>query len=521
MKQFKVMLTGQQARKKLKEGIDKVAEIIGATLGPAGRNCVIENDGGRKVPMIVNDGVTIAHNIIMEDPIADQGAQLLVNVATKTSDMAGDGTTTSVVLAKAIIDEAEERSKPLLGGTQNNVMDIKREIEENCKKTVEELKKMAVPVEDKADMEKVAIVAIENEEMGKMVADIVDKVGPNGYVIAESGFKYETEYEVINGMRFIGSYISPSLINDRETLRSVYEDVAVLVTERDIDNVDELDQICGKVVGDLKKKRFVIISPKFDHLVIIPTMIETTLKASLGRGFKVLGIKVPSLDRDQLEDIAIYTGATFISKEGKKQLSEVEAADMGIAKKIVVDEDNAFIFEGGGDKEVIEERIKLAKSQLKAEKTDYFKPRLEERIASLSGGIGIIRVGTKTDIERNYLRLKVQNCVNSTRSAKEEGVVAGGGLALKKIAEILPENILTKALKAPWKKIQDNAPGKKLAVGKDILDPVKVARVALENACSMAGLFITTESCCVWERSPLDREIKRLIVESGTDMENR
>ena len=515
------MPTSGEARKKLKEGIDKVAEIIGATLGPAGRNCVLENEGGRKVPLIVNDGVTIAHSIIMEDPIADLGAQLLVNVATKTSDMVGDGTTTSVILAKAIIDEAEERTKPLLGGSQTNVMDTKREIEENCKKVVEELKKMAVPIKDKLDLERVATVAVESEEIGKIVADIVDKVGPNGYVIAESGFKYETEYEVIKGMRFIGSYISPSLINDRETLRAVYEDVAILVTERDIDNLEDLQSICNKVGADLKKKRFVIISPRFDQLVIVPTIVETTLKASLQTGFKILGIKVPSLDREQLEDIAVYVGATFIGKEGTKRLSEVEAVDMGIAKKVMVDEDNVFIFDGDGDEETVEERVKLIKTQLTAEKTDYFKPRMEERIASLSGGVGVIKVGTKTDIERNYLRLKVQNCVNSTRSAREEGVVSGGGLALKKVAETLPDNILTKALKAPWKKIQDNAPGRKLTIGKDILDPVKVVRTALENACSMAGLFITSESCIGWERSPIDRELQRIIVEAGTNKENR
>ena len=512
MKNYTIVAIGKEAKDKLKKGIDTVADIIGATLGPAGRNCVLEY--GDKTPRIVNDGMSIAQSILLEDEIENQGAQVLIDVAMKTSAMVGDGTTTSVILARAIINEAKKRlPDKVLGVNSANAMEVKREIEKACQEAVEQIKKASVSIKDKTDIEKVATIAMESEPIGKIIAETVNKVGKDGYIMVESGFKDKPEYEVINGMKFIGSYISDLLITDKSKREAVFNDVAVLSTNLDITSAPELDKMVKIIAGDLKKYNFVIISPNFEGTIITPSIIETTLKAPMMKvPFRILGIKVPTLDNEQIEDIAVATGGVFISKESGKELSEVEAADFGLARKVITNEDDTIIIGGGGTKEEIAERVKTLKENIKIEKTDHFQKVISQRIASLSSGVGLIKVGSKTDVERNYIRLKVQNAVNSARAAMEEGVVQGGGLTLKKIAETLPKSILTEPLKTPFKQIQENAGGN-LEIGKDIIDPAKVQRVALENACSMAGLLITTESVVCFEKKPFEQEITRLMME--------
>lgn len=500
MKRFKLVERGSSARKKLKQGMNTVYDTVKDTLGPAGRNVVIEEKAPKK-PTITNDGISIAKRIVLKDEFEDLGGQILVNAALKTNDKVGDGTTTSMVLGMNIINEAfkEVGDQELDVSIKSNVMDIKRKIDENRIKVLEELDKMKKPVKNLEELTKVATAAVEDPEMGRVIAEMIDKIGVDGYITVESGFKDMVIPETIQGMKLPVSYLDSILAtNDRK--EAIREDVRILVTNRDIEKQKDLIPIMQKLLRE-GIQELVVFAPKFDK----PVRPLIYFNVSSGK-FYTLAVKSASLTDEQFEDLAIYTGAKFFDKregEAGELGDKVSVKDLGKAQKIRVNEDDTVIIGGKGKASDVKAHIEKLKGNLEEEKTKPFQNKIKQRIASMSSGVGVIKVGAKTDVERNYIRLKVEDGVYATKAAVEDGVVPGGGLALKKVSEKLPKNILTEALKSPYNQIQENAGGK-LKIGKDVLDPVKVVKTAFENACSMASVFITIESAVANECRDLE-----------------
>ena len=511
--EFKKIRTNQEARDALKKGIDLVANIVGGTLGPAGQNVVIEAKGlgwGRtRAPVITNDGVSIARQIVLEDEIEDMGAQSLIDVAVKTNEMVGDGTTTSVVLAHAIIDKIfkklDEEKLLLKGGI--NIRDFYNQVNESCAKVVEKLKAMAKPIKEKKDIENVAMISLANEELGKMVAGMVHKIGKDGLITVEEGYGYETKTELVSGMKKVGSYLNEQLMTNSRK-EAVLKDPIILVMSGRIEDQTKLKGVCDWLLKN-QKKELVVICEGYSK-EIAPFVVFNKIKAV----FYCLAIKAPALTISELEDVAIYTGAKFIDQNQGMNLEHLEMTDLGRAEKIVVDKDDIFIVKGKGDKKAIDERIeKLKVERDEVEKTDMFKKKIDKRIASLSGGVGLIEVAAKSDAETEYLLRKVEDSVLACKAAMEEGIVKGGGLALKEINDELPkDDILKDILDKPYEKIQENAGGQ-LEIGDNVIDPVKVVRVALENACSMAGIFITVQCAIAWKKNKLTDELGKLLQE--------
>ena len=467
-------------------------------MGPAGKNVLLVKRGPDR---ITNDGVTVARSIVLRDEIENLGAQAARESAIKTSEMVGDGTTTSSVLALAILDKfmGDVDDKVLGAVGQRNMMEIKREIMEAYKQVVEELKKIAKPISTRQDLEAVATVALENETLGKIVAEIVETVGINGFVSVDEGFREETEYEIIQGMQFDGTYIADELVNT--TWREVrYEDTPIIVYGGEIESYYVLNDLVKYVIEHLKKGKLFIIAEKFSK-DIIQFFVGTTKTGK----FQLLGIKAPSLTPEQLEDIAVYTGGVFfnIAKGDKVSFEKLGPDCFGNAKKLTADRDKVIIIGGRGDQEIIDKRIEMLKEHEKIEKALPLKKKVARRIASLSKGVGVIRIGAPTDIEKHYLRWKVENAIHSSQAAMEEGIVPGGGLALKQIAETMPENILSDILKAPYELIQKNAGGS-LEIRDNVFDPVKITRVALQNAVSLAANLITCGMGIAWHEHDME-----------------
>lgn len=500
---YKIVEQGQKTIKELRKGIDKVAKIVGSTIGPCGRNKIIEYKG-RSYP--TNDGVTIAKHIIFEDEIENLGAQLIIEAAMKTNDMVGDGTTTAIILTKAIIDEVMDKIEKNINPLDENATDVfkfRKEIENACKEVVEELKKIAKPIEAREDLEKVAMVSMQDEDMGKTIADIVHRTGANGFVTVEQSYKYETEHEVVKGMKLDATYVAPHFVTRRARREAVWENAPILVTSNTVESLENLRRINEIVTKQMKKQAFIIMATKFDR-AIIPALIAVTLRTTT----KILPIKAPALTPEQLEDVAAYTGAVFIDADKDMGMDKITKEDFGKTTKVVADRDFTIIMGGGGKKEDVEKRINDLKEQVHLEKRDMFKKKIERRVASLAAGVGIIKVGAKTDVERDYLKDKVDDAVHACQAAAQEGIVKGGGLALKEIAEKLPDsNILKKPLMVPWELIQKYAGGK-LKIGKEIVDPVKVTRVALENACSAAKTFITSDGVVCENKHELEDTLR-------------
>jgi len=496
-------------KEKLKKGIDKVCDVVKLTLGSAGRNVIIERPG--RVPRITNDGVSVARQIILQDPVEDLGAQSVINVAVKTNQEVGDGTTTSMVLAQKIVDKVWKKlaeSEHLIR-KEGNVMDIYRQIDKECQEVVEKIKKISRPVKKKEEVERVAIVSLENEEMGKKVAEIINKLGKYAHVSVEEGFASETRTEVVSGMKIKGKYISEKLaITPRK--EAIIEDPLILVFKGQIETQFELKAVCD---GLLKqgKTSLVVIADSFSK-EIEPFAVINLQKKS----FYCLCVKAPSLTTEEMEDVAIYTGATFFDPAQDRDFRKlgVTMDDFGRAKKIVVDRNDTFIIQGKGDKKKIQERIEDLKEQQKLEKTDMFRKRIGRRISALSGGVGLIEVGTETDVERGYLKLKVEDAVCACKAAMEEGIVPGGGLCLKRIADEMPnDSLLKEALSAPYEQIQENA-GESLKIDeRKIIDPAKVVRVALQNACSFAQTLITVEAAIALNRADPLKELGEYLAE--------
>jgi chaperonin GroEL len=511
---------GEEARRSLQRGVDKLANAVKVTLGPRGRNVVLDKKYGS--PTIINDGVTIAKEIELEDVFENMGAQLIKEVASKTSDVAGDGTTTATVLAQAIYNEG---MKNITAGT--NPMPVKRGIERAAAAVIEELKKLSKPVKDKTEIAQVATISANNDKViGTLIADAMEKVGNDGVITVEEGKGIETTLEVVEGMQFDQGYISAYFVTNPEKMIAEIENPYILIYDKKISNMKELLPILQEVVQ--QGKAIVIISEETEGEALA-TLVVNRLKGT----FSCVAVKAPGFGdrrKSMLEDIAILTGGRVISEEIGIKLEKAEIGMLGRAKKVLVDKDNTTIIEGAGEKKDIQARISQIKKQIEETKSDYDKEKLQERLAKLSGGVAVINVGAATETEMKERKARVEDAMHATKAAREEGIVPGGGVALLRAGEILDKltgdeeervgiKIVKKALEAPIRQISFNAgvdggvimdkimketsktmgfdatDGQmKDMVKAGIIDPTKVTRSALQNAASIASLLLTTET---------------------------
>ena len=511
---------GEEARRKLQSGVDQLADTVKITLGPKGRNVLISKTFGS--PLITNDGVTIAKEIELEDSVENMGAQVVKEVASKTNDVAGDGTTTATLLAQIIIKEG---FKNVAAGA--NPMELKKGIQGAVDVAVEEIGRLAKPVETKESIAQVASVSAADEEIGHLIAEAMEKVGKDGVITVEESKSMGTTLEVVEGMQFDRGYLSAYMVSDTEKMEAVMENPLILITDKKISSIQELVPILEKVMQQGRK------------LLIIAEDIEGEALANLVvnklRGvIDVVAVKAPAFgDRRKamLEDIAILTGGQVISEELGLELKDTTMAQLGRAKSVKVQKENTVIVDGMGDKAALEARIGQIKAQIEETTSDFDKEKLQERLAKLAGGVAVIRVGAATETEMKEAKLRMEDALNATRAAVEEGIIAGGGSAyihaskeVAKLAETLEGDektgakVVLKALEAPLFHISANAglegaviinkvreaePGNGFdayneeyvdMVKAGILDPAKVTRSALQNATSVASTLLTTES---------------------------
>lgn len=517
-KQFKY---GDDARKALEAGVDALANTVKITLGPKGRNVVLDRPYGS--PLVTNDGVTIAKDIVLSDPFENMGAQIIREVATKTNDVAGDGTTTASVLAQAIVKEG---LKNVAAGA--NPMVLKRGIMKATEVAVEELKKISKEVEDKTAIAQVASISASDEKIGQLISDAMEKVGKDGVITIEEGKAMTTELNVVEGMQFDRGYISPYLVTNTDKMSAELDNPVILITDKKISNIQEILPLLEQVLKNGLK--LLIISDDIEGEALT-TIIVNKLKGV----FNVVAVKAPGFgDRRKayLEDIAILTGGTYISSDLGYELKDVTLDMLGRAKSVRVDKDNTTIVGGYGSQENIAARVASIRAQIAESTSEYDKEKLQERVAKLAGGVAVIGVGAATEVEMKEKKLRIEDALNATRAAVEEGIVAGGGTALLSIIpavkkacaklegdEATGAKIVLRALEAPVRQIAANAgidggivantimSAKKANYGYDaqkevycdmvkagILDPTKVTRSALQNAASVASTLLTTES---------------------------
>jgi chaperonin GroEL len=511
-----------EARSALKRGVDKLANAVKVTLGPKGRNVVIDKKFG--TPTVTKDGVTVAKEVELEDPIENMGAQMVREVASKTSDVAGDGTTTATVLAQSIYSEG---LKNVTAGA--NPMDLKRGIDLAVTKIVEGLKGLSKNVDktSKKEIAQVGSISANNDTViGELIADAMMKVGTDGVITVEEAKGTETTVDIVEGMQFDRGYLSPYFVTDADAMEAVLEDPMILIYEKKISTMKDLLPILEKVAQG--GRSMLIISEEVEGEALA-TLVVNKLRGTL----KIAAVKAPGFgDRRKamLEDIAILTGGTVISEEKGYKLENATLSYLGTAKKVVIDKDNTTIVEGAGKKEDIKKRINEIKGQIEKTTSDYDKEKLQERLAKLSGGVAVLKIGAATEVEMKEKKARVEDALHATRAAVEEGIVPGGGVALIRVAykldEIKPENhdqkigvdIIRKAIESPMRQIIDNAGIEgsvvvnKVKEGKDdygfnalteeyqnliaagVIDPTKVTRIALENAASVASMLITTEA---------------------------
>lgn len=517
-KQFKY---GDDARKALEAGVDSLANTVKITLGPKGRNVVLDRPYGS--PLVTNDGVTIAKDIVLSDPFENMGAQIIREVATKTNDVAGDGTTTASVLAQAIVKEG---LKNVAAGA--NPMVLKRGIMKATEVAVEELKKISKEVEDKTAIAQVASISASDEKIGQLISDAMEKVGKDGVITIEEGKAMTTELNVVEGMQFDRGYVSPYLVTNTDKMYAELDNPVILITDKKISNIQEILPLLEQVLKNGLK--LLIISDDIEGEALT-TIIVNKLKGV----FNVVAVKAPGFgDRRKayLEDIAILTGGTYISSDLGYELKDVTLDMLGRAKSVRVDKDNTTIVGGYGSQENIVARVASIRAQIAESTSEYDKEKLQERVAKLAGGVAVIGVGAATEVEMKEKKLRIEDALNATRAAVEEGIVAGGGTALLSIIpavkkacaklegdEATGAKIVLRALEAPVRQIAANAgidggivantimSAKKANYGYDaqkevycdmvkagILDPTKVTRSALQNAASVASTLLTTES---------------------------
>ncbi len=508
------------ARSALKAGVDKLAEAVKVTLGPKGRNVILEKKFG--APTVTKDGVTVAKEIELEDPIENMGAQMVREVASKTSDVAGDGTTTATVLAQAIFREG---LKNVTAGA--NPMDLKRGIDFAVGKVVEYLKSISKEIEGRNEIAQVGAISANNDKsIGDLIADAMEKVGKDGVITVEEAKGTETSLDVVEGMQFDRGYLSPYFVTDAETMEAVLEDPFILIHDKKISAMKDLLPILEKVA---QQGRSLLIIAEEVEGEALATLVVNKLRGTL----KVCAVKAPGFgDRRKamLEDIAVLTNGTVISEERGFKLENATISYLGTAKKVVVDKDNTTIVEGSGKQEEIKKRINEIKAQIEKTTSDYDKEKLQERLAKLSGGVAVLKIGASTEVEMKEKKARVEDALHATRAAVEEGIVAGGGVALVRAISVLEKlegenpdqttgiRIVQKALEEPLRQIVNNAGLEgsvvlqKVKEGKDdfgfnaatekyenliksgVIDPTKVTRTALENAASVSSLLITTEA---------------------------
>ncbi|CEX17383.1 MULTISPECIES: chaperonin GroEL [Bacillus cereus group] len=508
----------EEARRSMLRGVDTLANAVKVTLGPKGRNVVLEKKFGS--PLITNDGVTIAKEIELEDAFENMGAKLVAEVASKTNDVAGDGTTTATVLAQAMIREG---LKNVTAGA--NPMGLRKGIEKAVVAAVEELKTISKPIEGKSSIAQVAAISAADEEVGQLIAEAMERVGNDGVITLEESKGFTTELDVVEGMQFDRGYASPYMITDSDKMEAVLDNPYILITDKKISNIQEILPVLEQVVQ--QGKPLLIIAEDVEGEALA-TLVVNKLRGT----FNVVAVKAPGFgDRRKamLEDIAILTGGEVITEELGRDLKSATVESLGRAGKVVVTKENTTVVEGVGSTEQIEARIGQIRAQLEETTSEFDREKLQERLAKLAGGVAVIKVGAATETELKERKLRIEDALNSTRAAVEEGIVAGGGTSLMnvytKVASIVAEgdeatgiNIVLRALEEPVRQIAINAglegsvvverlKGEKVGVGFNaatgewvnmletgIVDPAKVTRSALQNAASVAAMFLTTEA---------------------------
>lgn len=513
---------GEDARKNLQNGIDKLSNTVKITLGPKGRNVVLDKKYGG--PLITNDGVTIAKEIELEDPYENMGAQLVKEVATKTNDVAGDGTTTATLLAQALVNEG---MKNVAAGA--NPMVVKKGMKEAVDAAIEAVKKNSKPVSNSSDIARVATISSGDEYVGTLIADAMDKVSADGVITVEESKTADTSCDVVEGMQFDRGYISPYMVTDTEKMVADIDDAYILITDKKISSVQDILPLLENIVK--MGKKLVIIAEDVDG-----EALATLLLNKLRGTFTCVCVKAPGFGdrrKEMLEDIAILTGGTVITSDLGYELANATIDQLGHAERVQITKDNTTIVKGAGDSEAIKARVDQIHAQIEATTSDYDKEKLQERLAKLSGGVAVIHVGAATETEMKDKKLRIEDALAATKAAVEEGTVAGGGVALVNaipaVAALLDTTddpdlttgikIVKKAIEAPIRQIAENAglegsviidtiqKSKKTGYGFDfaaekyvdmyeagILDPTKVTRSALENAASVAAMVLTTES---------------------------
>ena len=511
---------GEDARKALQSGVDQLANTVKVTLGPKGRNVVLDKKYG--APLITNDGVTIAKDVELEDPFENMGAQLVKEVATKTNDVAGDGTTTATLLAQALVREG---LKNVTAGA--NPMIVRKGMAKAVEAAVAKITESSKTVDGKNDIARVAAISAADETVGELIADAMEKVTNNGVITVEESKTAETYSEVVEGMQFDRGYITPYMVTDTEKMEAVIDDAYILITDKKISNIQEILPLLEQIVQEGKK--LIIIAEDIEGEAL-STLIVNKLRGT----FTCVGVKAPGFGdrrKDMLQDIAILTGGQVISEELGLELKETQVSQLGRARQVKITKENTIIVDGMGDKSEISARVHQLSAQMEETTSEFDKEKLQERLAKLSGGVAVIKVGTATEVEMNEKTLRIEDALSATRAAVEEGIVAGGGTAyinaLPAIEELMNSldgdektgaQIVLSALEEPVRqiaynagvegsvivnKIKDSEPG----VGYNaltgeymdmlkngIVDPTKVTRSALENASSIASMILTTES---------------------------
>jgi len=530
----KIIIFNEEARKALKRGVDAVADVVKITIGPRGRNVVL--DKGYGAPTITNDGVSIAKEITLSDKFENMGAEIIKEVANKTNDVAGDGTTTSVILAQAIIGEGLKHASMGV-----NAMSLRMGIEEAVAKAVTTLVQIAKPIKNKEEIRQVANISSESEEIGSIIAETIEKVGKDGVVTVEESQTFGVDSEVVEGLEFDKGYVSPYMITNPERMEAEYKDVPILLTDRKISSVKEILPLL-EALAQSGKKELVIVADDVDG-----EALSTFIVNKLRGGFSVLAVKSPGYGdrkKEMLEDIAVTIGAKVVSEDLGVKLESATVDMLGKASKVLSTKDSTIIVGGKGGKTAIDNRVKALKKQKETLDSKYDKEKVDERIAKLSGGVAVIRVGAATETEMKYLKLKIEDAVAATKAAIAEGIVAGGGSAFIRVIKkmrgekakdfatpeiMLGYEIVLKALEAPLRQIvlnTGNADGS-VAVEKimssdkenagfnamtemfsddlikeGIIDPVKVTRTSLQNAASAAAILLTTEAAIADKPEP-------------------
>jgi chaperonin GroEL len=521
----KQVIYGEEVKKKLQKGVDTVANAVKVTLGPRGRNVVLDKGFGG--PTITNDGVSIAREITLKDKFENMGAEIIKEVATKTNELAGDGTTTATVLMQALVTEGLKQTTMGL-----NSMAVRSGMEHAAVDVVDALREMAIQISSLEEIKQVATISAESVELGEKIAETIEKVGKDGVVTVEESQSFGIETELTEGMQFDKGYVSPYMVTNPERMEATYKNAQILITDKKISSVQEILPLLEKI-AQTGKKELVIIADDVEGEALA-TFVVNKLKG----GFSVLAVKAPGYGdrkKEVLADIAVTTGGTVITEDIGLKLETVEIAQLGKADRVVATKDNTVIVGGAGTKEAIDDRVKAIKAQLEQTTSKFDKEKLEERIAKLSGGVAVIRVGAATETEMKYLKLKIEDAVNATKAAIEEGIVPGGGTSLarasamveKKLAaktglsneEMVGYQIVLKALTVPLWQIAQNTGKIDGAVVVDkvksaggnagydaakgimvddmikagIIDPVKVERAGVQHAVSAAAILLTTE----------------------------